>query len=116
MKRRTRLCACETLESRAMLSTAASDPPPAFGVASLAGVDDYGDAPLQDAAVTTYPGGVTVTDTEIITPTDAIPRFAAEPTISAIRTGFWLDPSVWSEGRVPAANDRVLIPQDRAVV
>ena len=54
-------------------------------------------------------GVVTVTATEIITHHDIIPRFAAVPTISAVRSGAWSDPSTWSAGRVPTTNDRIAI-------
>ena len=57
-----------------------------------------------------------VTATEIITHMDVIPRFAANPTISAIRSGNWNDPGVWSQGRVPQSGDRVAIGEQIAVV
>ncbi|REK11180.1 MAG: hypothetical protein DWQ37_14705 [Planctomycetota bacterium] len=63
-----------------------------------------------------YPGGVTVTDTEIHTHSDVFPRFAAEPTITNVRSGSWSDPTVWSEGRLPWTGDRVVIAKNTVVL
>jgi len=52
---------------------------------------------------------IEVTATEIITAHDIVPRFAAQPTISAVRSGSWFDPTVWSLARLPQAGDRVAI-------
>ena len=38
-----------------------------------------------------------------------LPDYGASPTVSAAKSGAWSDPSVWKEGRVPAAGDVVAI-------
>ena len=53
---------------------------------------------------------VEVTPTEIISEHDIVPRFAAQPTITALRSGNWSTAAVWSLGRAPRAGDRVSIP------
>lgn len=60
---------------------------------------------------TQYPGGVLVTDTEIHTESEIIPRFVADSTITAVRSGNWSDANVWAEGRTPTNFDRVMIPE-----
>ena len=107
---RGRRCQLESLEDRVVLSGST-------GVVSL--VDDsqglaIAGLALPGAAVT-YPGGVTVTDTQIITQNETIPRFVAQPTITTIRSGSWDDPGVWSLGRVPADHDRVTIASNSIV-
>ena len=59
--------------------------------------------------VTSYPGGVTVSDTQIITEQDTIPRFAANPTATSIKSGNWADLTVWSSGHVPSVSSRVVV-------
>ena len=63
-----------------------------------------------------YPGGVMVTPTEIHTHNEIIPRFAAQPTISTMRSGSWDDPSIWSMGRVPRSGDRIAIRDNHTVL
>ena len=45
----------------------------------------------------------------ITTHFDSIPNFAANPTIYATKDGNWSDTSIWSENRLPTANDIVKI-------
>ncbi len=63
-----------------------------------------------------YPGGVMVTPTEVHTHNEIIPRFAAQPTNSSMRSGSWDDPSTWSAGRAPRSGDRIAIQADHAVL
>lgn len=104
-------CRLEPLEARlalsaAMLSTQALTlPTQALGSAPAA------ESLLAGDHGASYPGGVLVTDSEIVTHSEVIPRFAANPTITAVRSGDWSDPGVWAEGRTPTDFDRVLIPQ-----
>ena len=69
----------------------------------------------QHGSTTLFPGGLLVTATEIITDTEIIPRFVANPTINNIRSGAWTDPSIWSAGRVPTDSDRVAIGANTTV-
>ena len=105
-----RRCHLEPLEARVVLSGST-------GVLSL--IDDSQAVMVaglvSPSAAVTYPGGVTVTDTQIITQSETIPRFVAQPTISTIRSGSWDDPGVWSLGRVPADHDRVAITGNTSV-
>jgi len=107
---RVRNCQLESLEARVVLSGSTSG-------ALL------GDAPqtvitgeyAHSAASVNYPGGVIVTDTQILTEHETIPRFVAQPTISTLRGGSWSDPSIWSLGRVPTTGDRVSITANASV-
>ncbi|MBT5470430.1 MAG: PKD domain-containing protein, partial [Nitrospina sp.] len=54
----------------------------------------------------------TVTETEIITPFDSIPRFCNSPTVVAQSNGLWSDQSIWSTNQVPSSGARVSIPQN----
>jgi hypothetical protein len=45
----------------------------------------------------------------IVTPYDKIPSFGSNPTIVSASSGSWSNPSTWSTGVVPAANDIVSI-------
>jgi hypothetical protein len=104
VKYRTRQSACEPLEQRIVLSIAA----PAFPTADLlASATDEPVVSPQHGTV--FPGGLLITATEIITETEIIPRFVANPTISNVRSGNWADPTIWSLGRVPTDLDRVAI-------
>lgn len=99
-------CACEPLEVRLALSA----------TAGTESVVEMLDAPIaqpihDDGPGTHYPGDVLVTDTEILTHSEIIPRFVAQPTITAVRSGNWSDPTVWSLGRAPTDFDRVMIPE-----
>jgi len=96
------LLSLEPLEVRAMLSATADSP-----LASP--LQDQDVAAAQPLASVSYPGGVTVTDTQILTETEVIPRFAASPTNTNIRSGSWNDPTIWSAGHVPTDGDRVVI-------
>ena len=104
-------CASEPLEPRVVLSAGSE--------LSALTAGDFGGAgsgvsPLH-ADETEYSGGVTVTDTEIRTETEIIPRFAANPTVTAVRSGNWSDASTWSGGHVPTAGDRVVIGESTVV-
>src|SRR5690242_18485727 len=125
----------ESLESRIALSV--SDVSPllqaddvldinAAGVASpqaeTSEVPDAEAAAMADAAMAgmdmpgmEMPGGVTVTPTSVITMTDVIPRFAANPTNTTVRSGNWTDPNIWSAGRVPVNGDRISIAEGHTV-
>jgi len=54
---------------------------------------------------------VTVTDTEIITERDVIPRFVVTPTDTVVKNGNWSDASVWADGSVPTEADLVRIEE-----
>ena len=95
----------EPLEPRIVLDGAMS---PADQATALASGIEMLAGDMHDEMM--YPGGVTVTDTQILTESEIIPRFAANPTIIASRSGDWSNPAIWSAGRVPAAGDRVEIP------
>lgn len=41
------------------------------------------------------------------TPFDRVPDFGAAPTIVAVQSGLWSQPSTWSQGRIPNATDVV---------
>lgn len=106
VKYRTRCSACEPLEQRIVLSIASPVSPTADLLASAA------DEPVvspQHGTVPMFPGGMLITATEIITETEIIPRFVANPTISNVRSGNWTDSTIWSLGRVPTNLDRVAI-------
>jgi len=106
-----RLARCESLESRIALSaTAVTSETLEDLVTPLAMDHDPHDEHMM------YPGGVMVTPTEIHTHTDIIPRFAASPTISSMRSGNWDDPATWSEGRVPRSGDRISIQENHTVL
>jgi len=95
----------EPLEPRVVLDGATS--PAQQAIALAPGVELLATA-AHDMAM--FPGGVTVTDTQILTESETIPRFGANPTITAARSGDWSNPATWSAGRVPSAGDRVNIP------
>ncbi len=52
--------------------------------------------------------GVTVTSEWITTPYDKIPNFGGHPTLEAVASGNWSNPTTWG-GRLPAANEIVAI-------
>ena len=54
-------------------------------------------------------GSVTVDALDIQTSHDLIPNFGANPTISALRSGTWSDPTIWSTDQLPGAGDVVSI-------
>ncbi len=97
-----RQCHSEDLESRIALTATAVAP---------SATDDL----ARPLAADMSQDGVTITATEIRTAMDIIPRFAANPTITAIRSGNWNDPSMWSAGRLPGAGDRISIGAGRTV-
>ena len=53
--------------------------------------------------------GVLVTDSQIITHHDTVPRFVADPTDIAISSGEWSSPQTWADGSVPTEQDLVRI-------
>jgi hypothetical protein len=105
VKHRTRHSVFEPLEQRIVLSIAS---PASSAVDLLASAADEPIVSPQNET-SMFPGGVLITATEIITDTEIIPRFAANPTISNLRSGNWTDPTIWSLGRVPTDLDRVVI-------
>jgi hypothetical protein len=112
VKNRTRQSACEPLEQRIVLSIAS---PAASTVDLLAAAADEPVVSPQHETPPMFPGGMLITATEIITETEIIPRFVANPTISNIRSGNWSDPTIWSLGRVPTDQDRVAIGENTVV-
>src|SRR5262245_25208278 len=50
-----------------------------------------------------------VVPASIVTPFFNIPNFGSNPTISSTASGAWSSPSTWSAGRVPTANDVVVV-------
>jgi len=52
---------------------------------------------------------LTITNDSFVTPFENIPNFARNPSIEAVQSGNWSDPSVWSENRVPQSDDVVQI-------
>ena len=38
-----------------------------------------------------------------------VPLFCSDPTVTSAQSGAWSDPGIWSTGRTPAADDRVVI-------
>ncbi len=109
MRRRFFSCRGEALEVRNLLSAAVPEPPAAIATDESAMVEPLAADVLNDDQSISYPGGVTVTPTEIRTLADTIPRFVAQPTITTVRSGLWTDPLTWSGQRVPTDNDLVLI-------
>ena len=107
LKKRVFRCGCELLESRIVLNSGAVLPALVAGAPSS--TDEDTPSVVSAAAGVSYPGGVTVTATQIITQEEVIPRFAATPTITAARSGNWNDPTMWAQNRVPGMNDRVSI-------
>ncbi len=81
---------------------------PAMDIMSSAAAEEPLASP-QHGSSPVFPGGLLVTATEIITDTEIIPRFVANPTNFNVRSGAWTDPSIWSAGRVPSDADRVVI-------
>jgi hypothetical protein len=112
-KNRTRRSSCEPLEQRIALSISAPDSPAMEALASAA-IEEPAISP-QHASTPMFPGGLLVTATEIITDTEVIPRFVANPTITNVRSGDWTDPSIWSLGRVPTDSDRVAVGANTTV-
>ncbi|MCE5269553.1 MAG: hypothetical protein LLG00_16880, partial [Planctomycetaceae bacterium] len=99
----------EALEHRIALSvTGLSDPE-----VDVQPLMDMPDDPHADHEM--YPGGVMVTPTEIHTHSDVIPRFAANPTATTLRSGNWSDPLIWSNGRVPTTGDRVVVAEGHSI-
>lgn len=110
VRQQTYQAACETLEERLALNAGGilADATPMESSLGLGLVPDH---------PTGFPPGidVIVTATQVLTESETIPRFAAEPTITNTRGGDWSDPSIWSLGRVPTTADRVAIAADTVV-
>jgi hypothetical protein len=114
---RVRRCQCEPLEHRILLS-ATADVQAAYANASAALLATAASPVISMMGPfdgVSYPGGVTVTNSEILTENESIPRFAAQPTIINVHSGNWADPSIWSLGRVPTDHDRVAIATNTSV-
>jgi hypothetical protein len=108
-----RHCKYEPLEDRIVLSAAldsqsvVSNTSPPSTAAAFSSV-----SPL---ATVLYPGGVAVTNSQIVTETETIPRFVAQPTITSVASGNWANPAIWSPNRVPTIGDRVAIAANTSV-
>ncbi len=111
-----RTCQSEALESRIAFTASADPSPLADLIQPLSEPMAQVEMPVEHDGHQMYDGGVMITPTEIRTHQEIIPRFAANPTITALRTGSWSDPSLWSLGRVPRAGDRVAIGEGISVV
>ncbi len=109
-----RSCSFEPLEHRIALSVSAGAD---AGSASTTGalIAAAAAPAASPLASVSYSGGVTVTNSQIITESDTIPRFVANPTITNIKSGSWTDPNTWSLGRVPTDNDRVMIAANTSI-
>ncbi|WP_419194221.1 G8 domain-containing protein [Novipirellula herctigrandis] len=59
---------------------------------------------------------VQVTESQIITHHDTIPRFGANPTNIAVANGLWSNSTTWSENRVPHADEITSIPHGVEVI
>ena len=57
-----------------------------------------------------------VTDTEIQTLHDSVPRFVGQDATHNVRSGSWSDPSIWSDNEVPEQNEQVRISHDSTVL
>ncbi|MBI3263418.1 MAG: G8 domain-containing protein, partial [Acidobacteria bacterium] len=58
---------------------------------------------------------IPVCSSPLRTPYDTIPNFAANPTLVSVGSGPWSVASTWSAGRVPVANDVVVISPQSVV-
>lgn len=54
-------------------------------------------------------------NSQIVTPTDTIPDFAANATIKSVQSGGWFSPTTWDLGRTPQAGDVVLVDSNHTV-
>ena len=48
--------------------------------------------------------------THIITPHDTVPRACLQPSVIALKSGPWSEPTIWSTGQLPSAEAKVQIP------
>lgn len=111
-----RQCQSEALESRIAFTATADTSTLADLIQPLSAQMAHEEMSGEHDGHQMYDGGVMITPTEIHTHNEIIPRFAANPTITAIRSGSWSDPSLWSLGRVPRTGDRISIGEGLSVV
>ena len=88
---------CEQLEERLALNAATDTPPLVTSDIAAPVIQPMRLGLLPEHRVIPEPPQqeVEVTATHIITHSETIPRFAAQPTITNTRGGDWSDPSIW---------------------
>lgn len=115
---RRRAPSVEPLEQRVLLSVQSVLDTNTFArldVAATQTAEQVSVSVSPGAALASEADAVVVTPTQIITEHDTVPRFAAQPTISSVKSGQWNDPAVWSANRLPGAGDRVMIAAGMSV-
>ncbi len=75
---------------------------------TVTATDSVGET-ASSTAVVTVSSTAPAAPAYIQTSYDLIPNFGANPTITALRSGNWSDPTMWSQDRLPVAGDVVSI-------